>query len=334
MENALDNIAIGGLSNRASGHGRDILAWRAAATAGTPLALRAYVMRTCLDQSRLPQSCRHHSGRVFAIIAFSLACLVFSELGNDQAYAADPPEMVRIPGGSFTMGRDDGPADERPAHRVMLAPFLIDRLPVTNGEFAAFLNAAGGPVGDNGRRLFDWDDGDARIHKRSNVYQADPGFADHPVVEPSWPGALAYCRWKGKRLPTEAEWERAARGAEGRPYPWGDAAPDASRARFDSGWGATVPVGTPAAGATPEGVMNLAGNVHEWVSSLYRPYPYRAEDGREDPDASGERVTRGGAADTGAATLRTTWRGRGVSRNPRSGHHNIGFRCARSAPVS
>ncbi len=77
--------------------------------------------------------------------------------------------------------------------------------------------------------------------------------------------------------------------------------------------------------------MNMAGNVHEWVSSLYEPYPYRAKDGREHPDATGERVTRGGAADTGAETLRPTWRGAKVSRNPLSGHHNIGFRCAKPA---
>ncbi|MDX1485477.1 MAG: SUMF1/EgtB/PvdO family nonheme iron enzyme [Alphaproteobacteria bacterium] len=260
-------------------------------------------------------------------LPLALAALVLSESGVRAQ--ADPPEMVRIGGGTFTMGRDDGPADERPAHRVTLAPFLIDRLPVTNAEFAEFLNAVGGAVDSDGRRLFDWDDGDARIHKRGGAFRADPGFAHHPVVEPSWHGARAYCRWRAKRLPTEAEWERTARGAEGRPYPWGDAPPDAHRARFGVGWGETVAVGRPRDGATPEGVLNMAGNVHEWVSSLYKPYPYRAEDGREDPAAPGERVTRGGAADTGAETLRTTWRGADVSRGPRAGHHNIGFRCAR-----
>jgi len=261
-------------------------------------------------------------------------CAVLAVGWVGPSHAADPIEMVRIPGGAFTMGRDDGPADERPAHRVTLAPFLIDRLPVTNRAFAAFLNANGGAMGRDGRRLFDWDDGDARIHKVGGVFRADPGFADRPVVEPSWSGAVAYCAWKGKRLPTEAEWERVAKGKEGRKYPWGNAPPDATRAHFDAGWGATTTVGTPAAGATPEGVLNLAGNVHEWVASLYRPYPYRADDGREDPSAPGERVTRGGAADTGAETLTTTWRGQGVSRGPRAGHHNIGFRCARSAPTS
>ncbi len=238
--------------------------------------------------------------------------------------------MIRIAGGAFTMGRDGGNADERPAHRMTLAPFLIDRVVVANAEFAQFLNAMGGPANSGGRNLFDWDDGDALIHKVGRLYRADKGFENHPAVEASWYGARDYCRWRGKRLPTEAEWERTARGTEDRPYPWGNQPPDKSRARYGSGWGQTVAGGSPAQGATPEGVMNMAGNVHEWVSSLYKPYPYRAKDGREHPDVTGERVTRGGAADTGPETLGTTWRGAEVSRNPRSGHHNIGFRCAKS----
>jgi len=245
--------------------------------------------------------------------------------------AADAPGMARLEGGAFPMGRDDGPADERPAHTVRLRPFLIDRLPVTHAQFAGFLDAAG-TTDAEGRRYYDWDDGDARIHRVDGRFRADPALADHPVNEASWAGARAFCRARGKRLPTEAEWERAARGAEGRRHPWGDAPPDPARARFDAGWMRTVPVGTLTAGATPEGVMDLAGNVHEWTSSLYMPYPYHAEDGREDPDVPGERVTRGGAADTGAETLAATWRGEGVSRGPRAGHHNIGFRCARDVP--
>ena len=254
--------------------------------------------------------------------------LVPASMGT--AATTDPPEMARIDGGSFIMGYEDGEADERPTHRVTLAPFLIDRLPVTNAAFARFLNAVGGPLDASGRRLFDWDDGDARIHKRNGRYRADPGFDDRPVVEPSWYGGRAYCRWRSKRLPSEAEWELAARGTAGHTYPWGNQPPDAGRAHYGAGWGETVPVGQPAGGSTPEGVMNMAGNIHEWVSSLYKPYPYRADDGREDAQAPGERVTRGGAADTGPETLRSTWRGADVSRNPRSGHHNIGFRCAKS----
>lgn len=262
----------------------------------------------------------------------SLCILAALLLSASMVSAVEPAGMAPIPGGQFIMGRDGGDADARPAHRVTLGPFLIDRLTVTNAEFATFLNAVGGPTNSAGQRLFDWDDGDALIHKPRGRYRyrADKGFAHHPVVEASWHGALAYCRWRGKRLPTEAEWERAARGANGRPFPWGHQAADKSRANYDAGWGKTVAVGSHPGGATPEGVLNMAGNVHQWVSSLYRPYPYDAKDGREDPGADGERVTRGGAADTGPETLFATWRGAEVSRNPRAGHHNIGFRCARS----
>jgi iron(II)-dependent oxidoreductase len=243
----------------------------------------------------------------------------------------DADDMIAIPGGTFVMGSDDGLDDERPAHRVTLAPFLIDRVVVSNRAFAAFLNARGWRDAQ-GRRFYDVDDGDARIHRREGRFVADQGYEEHAAVEPSWPGARAYCRWRGKRLPTEAEWERAARGTGGRTYPWGEAAPDAHRARYAAGWNATIPVTRPEAGATPEGVIGLAGNTHEWTSSLYRPYPYRAGDGREDPDAAGERVTRGGAHDGLAVHLRAAWRGDGVSRRPAAGHHNIGFRCARDAP--
>ena len=269
--------------------------------------------------------------RVLAFVVLSsTTAFAPSLIRPDTAFAQAPPDMVRITGGAFTMGRDGGNADERPAHGVTLGPFLIDRVPVTNAEFAVFLNAMGGPINAGGRNLFDWDDDDARVHRAEWHYRADEGFENHPAVEASWRGARDYCRWRGKRLPTEAEWERAARGTEARPYPWGDQPPDNSRARYGSGWGRTVAVGSLPRGATPEGVMNMAGNVHEWVSSLYKPYPYRAKDGREHPYVAGERVTRGGAADTGAETLGTTWRGANVSRYPLSGHHNIGFRCAQS----
>lgn len=263
-------------------------------------------------------------GAVAALVG--CGALVLSAL----TVAQQPADMVLIPGGSFVMGTADGLADERPRHNVTLPAFRIDRLPVTNAQFALFLDAVG-ERDAAGRRHYDWDDSDARIHKRGGRYVADPGFEDHPAVEPSWRGARAYCLWRGARLPTEAEWERAARGADGRTYPWGEAPPDDTRARFAAAFNATVPVGRYAAGATPDGVQDLAGNVHEWTSSLYRPYPWRADDGREDADDPGERVTRGGGHDSRAAELRAAWRGKGVSRGPRAGHHNIGFRCAADA---
>ncbi len=236
--------------------------------------------------------------------------------------------MIMIPAGSFVMGTNDGSEDERPAHRVELKAFAIDRTPITNALVAAFLNAVG-PINSNGERLFDVDDNDARIHRRDGRWSADPGFENHPVVEVSWSGARDYCAWMGKRLPTEAEWEKAARGKDGRNYPWGDSSPDSTRAQFNAGWNETAPVGSFPKGASPYGVFDLAGNVWEWVNSAYLPYPYSPSDGREDLRAGPVRGTRGGGHDSPPEELTTTQRGRNLSRNFRSGHHNIGFRCAR-----
>lgn len=240
--------------------------------------------------------------------------------------AALPPDRVPVAAGAFVMGRDDGPPDERPAHSVTLPDFLIDRLPVTNRRYAAFLNAAG-PLTAQGGRRYDSDDGDARIHRVNGRWQVDAGYEEHPVMEVPWIGARDYCQWAGAHLPSEAEWEKAARGSDRRRYPWGDAAPDATRARFAAGWNDTRPVSAHPAGASPYGVLDMAGNAWEWVSSAYRPYPYRADDGREDPVPGPVRATRGGGHDSAADEITTTQRGRQLSRNPRSGHHNIGFRC-------
>lgn len=246
------------------------------------------------------------------------------------ATAADiaPPDMATIPAGSYMLGSNDGPADERPAHAVELPAFAIDRLPVTNARFAEFLNAIG-THNKSGERMYDFDDSDARIHRRESQWSADAGFANHPAVEPTWAGARDYCAWHGKRLPTEAEWETAARGTDGRKYPWGNAAPDSSRAQFGARFNETAPVDAFNAGASPYGVFGMAGNVWEWVSSAYRPYPYDASDGREDLKAGPVRSTRGGGHDSPASEITTTQRGRNLSRNPAAGHHNIGFRCAK-----
>jgi len=256
------------------------------------------------------------------LVAGAFACVA--------ATAADvaPPDMVTIAAGSFMLGSNDGPADERPVHAVELRAFAIDRLPVTNAGFAEFLNAIG-THNKSGERMYDFDDGDARIHQRESQWTADAGYANHPAVEPTWAGARDYCAWRDKRLPTEAEWEKAARGTDGRKYPWGNAVPDASRARFGARFNETAPVDAFAAGTSPYGVFGMSGNVWEWVSSAYRPYPYEAADGREDLKAGPVRGTRGGGHDSPAFEITTTQRGRNLSRNPAAGHHNIGFRCAR-----
>jgi formylglycine-generating enzyme required for sulfatase activity len=242
-------------------------------------------------------------------------------------------EMVDIPAGPFRMGSDSGPADERPAHEVTLPAFSIDRTPVTNADFSEFLNALRLAQGErpmkDGARLYDDDDEDARIHRAGTRWRADPGFENHPVVEASWRGAREYCARSGKRLPTEAEWEKAARGTDGRRYPWGNEPPDRTRAQAGAKFNMTVPVGLRPRGASPYGALDMAGNVWQWTSSLYRPYPYRADDGREDPASPEPRATRGGGHDSPAGEITTTQRGRNLSRAPAAGHHNIGFRCAK-----
>jgi formylglycine-generating enzyme required for sulfatase activity len=262
--------------------------------------------------------------RAVAGIYMFFACATLSF----AAVARESDDMVRVPAGAFSMGSNDGPEDERPQHQVHLGEFFIDRNQVTNSQFARFLDAAGAQ-GPSGERYYDMDDNDARIHRRDGKWAADTGHENRPVMEASWFGALAYCRWQGKRLPTEAEWEKAARGTDGRKYPWGNERPDASRAHFNAGWNNLRGVGSLAKGASLYGVLDMAGNGWEWVSSGYLPYPYNPADGREDLKRDLVRGTRGGGHDSSVDQLTATHRGRQVSRNFRSGHHNIGFRCAR-----
>ena len=271
---------------------------------------------------------------------------------------AEEPRMVAIAGGAYVIGSPAGSDSAKPAHTVTLRPFLIDAYEVTNARFAAFLDTlevtarrdvpAGelrptdveGPDGDrlwggrsgNDRAYIEMDDTDARIAIVGGRFVPEPGFADHPAPESTWRGAVAFCAWRGARLPTEAEWEAAARGKEGRTYPWGEAPPTPERAVFARRRGETDAVGSHAEGATPQGVFDLVGNETEWTSSLYRPYPYDAGDGREDPKAPGERVTRGGdhVFDVDPDRLTGYFRD-GFSRDPRRGHRHIGFRCAKDA---
>jgi iron(II)-dependent oxidoreductase len=237
--------------------------------------------------------------------------------------------VMLVQAGAFWMGRDDGSPDEAPLHRVYVRDFWIDRDKVTNAELAAFLNATGlRPPGAD--RRYDEDDPDARIHRSDGRWIADPGFARHPAVEVSWFGARDYCAWKGRRLPTEAEWEKAARGDDRRPYPWGFAAPAPERAVFGRAYNATDVPSRPA-GASPYGVQDILGNLREWTSTMLRPYPYRADDGREPyTGATGRVVVRGASHDDPAQSLSVTRRLSYDRRGAAAGHHFVGFRCATS----
>jgi iron(II)-dependent oxidoreductase len=243
---------------------------------------------------------------------------------------ADPVQMVRVAGGPFSLGADGASPDERPLHRIELRAFEIDRLPVVNAQFASFLNAHGQAGTDPGA-LIDLAHSRARIVQVGTRYMVLAGFEQYPVVAETWQGARAYCAARGARLPTEAEWERAARGPDGREYPWGNEPPDASRARYSYQPFDFLPVGSYPAGATPDGILDMAGNVAQWTSTRYAPYPYQADDGREDPDTGSDRVARGSGASATADLLRASYRSAGLAQLPASKRPPITFRCARDA---
>ena len=235
--------------------------------------------------------------------------------------------MVLIPASPFTMGRDNGPRDERPAHRVFLPAFRIDKNLVAVAEYAKFIQAKG-PVGPNGEMYLDVEDPDTLIHRRDGTWLPDQGFENYPAGEMSWYGAAAYCKWLDKRLPSEAEWEKAARGTDSRLYPWGNEKPRPDLAFFGGFRGEAVPVGQFPAGASPYGVLDMAGQVWEWTRSSYRPYPYDPSDGREEPSEGETRVARGGSSSSGYEGLTATSREIIFPGRAARGHAYIGFRCA------
>ena len=259
--------------------------------------------------------------------------LTFVELGFRRATQGDVelllPPMRAVPAGEFIMGSDASrdewaQQNESPQHLLWLGDFEIGKYPVTVAEYACAV--APGAV-DPPRSI------------GGVTWQTQLARPAHPVVCVSWAAASAYAAWLAHctgqpwRLPTEAEWEKAARGVDARRYPWGDRW-DATRANTsDGGPDDTTPVGAYGdRGASPYGAEDMAGNVWEWCSTLVRPYPYIADDGRESPTAPGNRVTRGGSC---SAPLRDWFLGprnarvaqRGVSLpNWANGAANSGFR--------
>jgi len=231
-----------------------------------------------------------------------------------------PPDvpMVTIPAGTFAMGADgtDALEDERPQHQVWVDRFDIDRDEVTTGHYAKFLTVTGRPA------PWQWEGVDLSHHR------------DRPVIGVSWFDAEAYCRRQGKRLPTEAEWEKAARGTDGRLYPWGNHVPTDALANF--GLGARfsysqvlTPVQRYEAGASPYGLLQMAGNVGEWVADWYGANYYEASPARNPsgPDSGSFRVLRGGSWSDLPKYLLTYGR---FKLPPDTRNSYTGFRCART----
>jgi formylglycine-generating enzyme required for sulfatase activity len=229
--------------------------------------------------------------------------------------AAPPPgttKMVAIPAGSFTMGYDKGMDDEKPPHPVDLPEYWMDITEATNAQFAAFSQATGYQT-------------EAEKSNASRTWRAEytAGKDDYPVVRVSWNDAIAYCQWAGKRLPTEAEWEKAARGPDGFIYPWGNTYDPAKVNGRDSGLRTTAPVGSYPQGVSPYGLYDMAGNVREWTADPgYLPYPGNAVSSPYYGNAL--RVLRGGGWFDAAADLRTTRRN---PTSPSAANWDIGFRC-------
>jgi len=250
-------------------------------------------------------------------------------LAPTSARLAYEPETVLIPGGEFLMGSDldedeDAYDDELPQHRLTLADYYLAKTPVTNAQYAAFVEARGHepPEYWSGRK-------------------PPGGEENHPVVWVSWHDAVVYCEWLSEvtgrryRLPSEAQWEKGARGVDGRIYPWGDEW-DPERCNWsEDDEGDTTPVGSYPRGASPYGLLDMAGNVWEWTRSLWGEdsedpdfdYPYDAEDGREDLAAGDEvyRVCRGGAFDEDQDSARCAYRDYYY---PEYSGENLGFRVA------
>ncbi len=261
--------------------------------------------------------------------------------------ATDGAPMVLVPAGPFTMGSDPelGLAacqalrigledecqlswyeDEAPVHTVTLDDFYIDQYEVTNAQYAACVD-----VGV-------CDPAESSSYTRNSYYD-NPEYNQYPVIGVDWSQARTYCEWRGDRLPTEAEWEKAARGTDERQYPWGNEF-DGSRLNFcdsscefdwanqeyDDGYADTAPVGSYPDGVSPYNVYDLGGNVWEWVQSEYQPYPYQADDGRENLNSTNVRVLRGGS--WSFVGLNTRASNRYVNESA-STINVIGFRCAR-----
>jgi formylglycine-generating enzyme required for sulfatase activity len=247
--------------------------------------------------------------------------------------------MVYVPAGEFLMGSTDADAkagdDEKPQHRVYLDAFWIDRTEVTNGQYVRFLNALGehaGACAGQDCAETQVEDKYSHIVRREGRYEVELGFEDHPMAQVSWYGAVAYCEWAGARLPTEAEWEKAARGVNGRLYPWGNKAADCRKAQYGDCGGETVPVGSRAVGASPYGALDMAGNVWEWVADWYDEayYGRSPEQNPQGPATGRYKVFRGGAWGYPPAFIRATDRARN---QPTYAGFGLGFRCGAADPV-
>jgi formylglycine-generating enzyme required for sulfatase activity len=257
--------------------------------------------------------------------------------------------MVPVPAGTFRMGSPDGVGDtaEHPQHEVTLSAYCVDRTEVTVKAYAECVASKSCPVAST---TVNWTRYSAAEAKLYSQFCNRDDHADHPINCVDWSQASAYCAWVGKRLPTEAEWEYAARGNDDRLYPWGNDAPSAKRINacggecvamakrllnqewvrmYDGmdGWETTDPVGSFPAGASPFGALDMAGNVLEWTADWYGPYSMATPPNPHGAKTGSSRVARGGGwFDIVADGIRAAFR---VAVGPSVRLSYLGFRCSR-----
>ncbi|MDL2402561.1 formylglycine-generating enzyme family protein [Rhizobium mayense] len=260
---------------------------------------------------------RRSFASISSLLGVALAIILASRAGAGDAGGIDGNPLIEIPAGAFVFGNDDGPENERPRRVLEGRAFAINRTEITNRQYRSFVKSTG---------------------HRSAFYTDHPilGLDDRPVVGVSWSDADAFCRYYGLALPSEQQYERAARGTKGSRYPWGDAPADYTRANSGSdtccsaddrdGYPMTAPADSFTNGASAEGVLNLVGNVWEWTADLYAPY----EGGPRMANVGSYRVLRGGSWNSDPKHLTTTYR---LAYDPDFRFSaNGGFRCVRSAP--
>lgn len=254
----------------------------------------------------------------------------FNKTPNRANSDSPPAEMVLIPSGFFKMGLNDGLDDEKPQHRVFLDNFYMDKYEVSAQDFARFLNIK------NNRKGYYLDNKFGTL-VYNGKFQPRPGLENFPINNVAWKAAKDYCEWNGKRLPSEAEWEKAARGEYANTYPWGNEIPSQNRARYNQTWTEEtkhrvfVPVDSLEEGKSPYGVYNMAGNVKEWVDDWYDREYYKETGEYANPKGpiGGEfKVVRGGSWRDLKGFIYSSFRNNGY---PNSRMDDYGFRCARNA---
>lgn len=270
-----------------------------------------------------------------------LACLLVSLLAVPalagperpmETVGRDGAPMVLVPAGSFPMGVPkgdrDGDRDEYPRHEIYLDAYYIDKFEVTHARYRTFLQATGHrpprhPT-DPGRTLW----------KEDNPAVLSESLLERPVVNVDWSDADAYCRWAGRRLPTEAEWEKAARGTDDRRFPWGNVEPTHKHLNYNQRWQgekSLMPVGSYEAGKSPFGAYDMAGNVWEWVADWYDPLYYEKSPPRnpKGPEHGTHKVLRSSGWEVETPLVRSVTR---VKSDPANRTNTTGFRCAMDAP--